>query len=297
MADVISMAAWRLTLGHWRSLPAWRGSRVVVVVSLLKRIQGGAPLPDIYLERPAVPEGWLWCPKNRVGTPVRRFLIWCHEARCLCFPGGTSGKESRCQSRRHKRGCFDPRVGKIPWRRAPPPPIILPGKSHGQRSLMGYVRRAEDHCWDLARTACTQSLLLRLLSSPLWNGGIITRAYGVLVRTEDMLLSVQRWQWKLAFRTVFPSHYGGPGWNLLRPAPWFTVTAAPTPLISCHLYHPLPSVGPTAGEKAASEKRFGASWFLNPGTTGGRGDEAMQVKFNRTGTSESQSKAQLYERY
>ena len=72
------------------------------------------------------------------------------------------------------------------------PPIFLPGESHGQRSLVGYVRRAEDRCWDLARTACTQSLLLRLLSSPLLNGGIITRAYGVLVRTEDMLLSVQR---------------------------------------------------------------------------------------------------------
>ena len=32
-------------------------------------------------------------------------------------PGGTSGKESACQRRRHKRRGFDPWVRKIPWRR------------------------------------------------------------------------------------------------------------------------------------------------------------------------------------
>ena len=36
----------------------------------------------------------------------------------LDFPGGTSGKESACQCRRHKRHGFDPSVGKIPCRRA-----------------------------------------------------------------------------------------------------------------------------------------------------------------------------------
>ena len=34
---------------------------------------------------------------------------------------------------------FHPWVGKIPWRRAwHPTPVILPGESHGQRSLAGY---------------------------------------------------------------------------------------------------------------------------------------------------------------
>ena len=33
---------------------------------------------------------------------------------------------------------FDPWVGKIPWRREwLPTPVLLPGKSHGQRSLAG----------------------------------------------------------------------------------------------------------------------------------------------------------------
>ena len=48
-------------------------------------------------------------------------------------------KESACQSRRHKRHRFDPWVGKIPWRRAQwPTSVSLPGKSHGQSSLMSY---------------------------------------------------------------------------------------------------------------------------------------------------------------
>ena len=34
---------------------------------------------------------------------------------------------------------FDPWVGKIPWRRQwHPTPVLLPGKSHGRRSLAGY---------------------------------------------------------------------------------------------------------------------------------------------------------------
>ena len=36
----------------------------------------------------------------------------------LGFPGGSDGKESTCQWRRHKRRWFDPWVRKIPWRRA-----------------------------------------------------------------------------------------------------------------------------------------------------------------------------------
>ena len=58
---------------------------------------------------------------------------------CKGFPGGASGKEPTCQSRRHKRCEFNPWVRKLPWRRAwQPAPVFLPGESHGQRSLMGY---------------------------------------------------------------------------------------------------------------------------------------------------------------
>ena len=60
---------------------------------------------------------------------------------CLChwkfgFPRWHSGKESACQCKRHG---LNPSVGKIPWRRKwQPNPILLFGKSHGQRSLAGY---------------------------------------------------------------------------------------------------------------------------------------------------------------
>ena len=55
------------------------------------------------------------------------------------FSGGTDGKEPACQQRRHKRCGFNPWVGKMPWRRTwQPTPGFLPGKSHGQRSLVNY---------------------------------------------------------------------------------------------------------------------------------------------------------------
>ena len=54
------------------------------------------------------------------------------------FPDG-SVVESTWQCRRHRQLGFDPLVGKIPWRRKwQPTPIFLPGKSHGQKSLVGY---------------------------------------------------------------------------------------------------------------------------------------------------------------
>ena len=50
-----------------------------------------------------------------------------------------SGKESTCQYRRLRRYGFDPWVGEISWRRKwQPPPVFLPGKSFGQRSLASY---------------------------------------------------------------------------------------------------------------------------------------------------------------
>ena len=55
------------------------------------------------------------------------------------FPRWLSGKQSACQRRKCKRCRFNPWVREIPWRRKwQPTPVFLPGKSHGQRSLVGY---------------------------------------------------------------------------------------------------------------------------------------------------------------
>ena len=49
------------------------------------------------------------------------------------------GKESSCQCRKCKIRRFDPWIRKILWsRKWQPTPVFLPGKRHGQRSLVGY---------------------------------------------------------------------------------------------------------------------------------------------------------------
>ena len=64
------------------------------------------------------------------------FKIVCQQS---LFPDDASSKEPAYVSKKCKRGGFDPRVGKIPWRRAQQPtPIFLPGESYGQRSWVGY---------------------------------------------------------------------------------------------------------------------------------------------------------------
>ena len=55
------------------------------------------------------------------------------------LPWWLSSKECAWQCRRHRRFGFDPWVRKIAWRRKwQPTPVFLPGKTHGQRSLVGY---------------------------------------------------------------------------------------------------------------------------------------------------------------
>ena len=54
----------------------------------------------------------------------------------LSFPGGSDGKSVCLQCGRPR---FHPWAGKIPWRRKwQPTPVLLPGKFHGQRSVVGY---------------------------------------------------------------------------------------------------------------------------------------------------------------
>ena len=78
------------------------------------------------------------------------------------FPGGTSGKESACQCRRHKRHGFHLQIRKIPWRRKwemqwemQPTLVFLPGESPGQRSLVGYSPWAAKSWTWLSMCTCT----------------------------------------------------------------------------------------------------------------------------------------------
>ena len=77
------------------------------------------------------------------------FLRWC------------SGKEPSFQSRSCKRPRFGPWVRKILWRRKwQPAAVFLPGKSHGQRSLVGYSPggcKELDAAESLSTYTCTHS--------------------------------------------------------------------------------------------------------------------------------------------
>ena len=74
------------------------------------------------------------------------------------FPGGSEGKASACNA-------GDP-GGKIPWRRKwQPTPVILPGKSHGWRSLVGYSpcgRKPSNFTFTFFHSISSFSLLLYL---------------------------------------------------------------------------------------------------------------------------------------
>ena len=72
-------------------------------------------------------------------------LRYIHLPSYLGFLGGTSSKEPTCQCWRHGLNLW---VGKIPWRRAwQPPPVFLPGESHGQRSLVIVHRVTRSRTW------------------------------------------------------------------------------------------------------------------------------------------------------
>ena len=77
------------------------------------------------------------------------------------LPRWCSGKESTCQCRRHR---FNPWIRKIPWRRKwQPTPVLLPGKSHGQKHLIGYSPRGRKESDMTQHTlTCIASLALCL---------------------------------------------------------------------------------------------------------------------------------------
>ena len=76
------------------------------------------------------------CVNHLLDLKAQRDIFLIHWYPCKCFPGGSVVKESACQCRRLGLNLW---VGKIPWRRKwQPSSVFLPGKSHGQRHLVGY---------------------------------------------------------------------------------------------------------------------------------------------------------------
>ena len=118
--------------------------------------------------------------------PKMTFNVPYHLARD--FPGGTRGKEPACQCRRHRRRSFNPWFRKIPWKRAwKPTQVFLLGKSHGQRSLVGYspwghkrVRHNWARMWACTHThTCMQG-----------------QAEGIEIVCKGMLRNEAEWSWE-----------------------------------------------------------------------------------------------------
>ena len=66
------------------------------------------------------------------GQRERRFKAETSFSHMVKNPSANAGNKKRCR--------LDPWVRKIPWsRKWQPTPIFLPGESHGQRSLVGYI--------------------------------------------------------------------------------------------------------------------------------------------------------------
>ena len=107
-----------LSFGGWKSevrVPVWPAEGCLLGCRLLVPSHGG--------------RGWtaLWGLFSKGTNPILYHLS---------FPGGSDGRLSL----QYRRPGFDPWVGKIPWRRAwQPTPVFPPGKSHRQKSLVGYT--------------------------------------------------------------------------------------------------------------------------------------------------------------
>ena len=81
-----------------------------------------------------------WEKSRKLGSkPWDKFIFRTWSIKGNGLPRWRNSKESACQCRTRKRQGFDSWVGKIPCsRKQQPDPVFLPGKFHGQRSLVGY---------------------------------------------------------------------------------------------------------------------------------------------------------------
>ena len=83
------------------------------------------------------------CMSNLIHTTTRSIV-------CMELPQQLRGKVPTWPCRRCRRRGLHLCIRKIPWgRKWQPPPVFLPGKSHGQRNLVGYSPRDQKvrHNW------------------------------------------------------------------------------------------------------------------------------------------------------
>ena len=94
------------------------------------------------------------------------FFILYQATGSMGLPQWLTSKGLTWEFRRRERHVFDLWLGKILWRRAwQPTPVFLPGECHLQRSLVGYVPRAQrvGHNWVTNAHSLRNDLLIRYI--------------------------------------------------------------------------------------------------------------------------------------
>ena len=144
------------------------------------------------------------------------------------FPGGSDGKSLCLQC---GRPGFHPWVGKIRWRRKwQSTPVLLPGKSHGQRILVGYSP------WGLKESDTTEQLHFPFLSFHFhflrsgfhWAGSchlVAIRYYCTSKNTGTPTSSLESWIRRIERETTswsYDSLKKWGRWSLESPAEWVT---------------------------------------------------------------------------
>ena len=104
------------------------------------------------------------------------------------FPDGSDGKAFCLQC---GRPGFNPWVGKTSWRRKwQPTPVFLPGKSHGQSSLVGYSPWGRKQS-DVIQQLNNNTVMIRTLTLYLYRCSIINLDYKVQEVTSVWFISVR----------------------------------------------------------------------------------------------------------
>ena len=100
----------------------------------------------------------MFCPASSIWTiAASTWSYFCTHPLLLWVPGAAQRQRIWQQCRRR---AFNPRVRKIPWRRAwQSTLVLLPGKSYGQRNVAGYSPQGCKEL-DMTEHACTASCLL-----------------------------------------------------------------------------------------------------------------------------------------
>ena len=115
----------------WHQLPLWPKSCSFTPPSLLSSCQ------NLWLLLKHI-ESWIFALDFSLSLKYYS-SVWCN------------GKGSAYQCRRHKRCRLDPCIRKILWsRKWQPTPVFLPGKPHGQRSLVDcnpWGCKGVEHDW------------------------------------------------------------------------------------------------------------------------------------------------------